>query len=110
LSGLYLYRLLHANLEKILQHLGCSRSGADSQLTAGKNERAFEVLSLPPMAGCPILRVLCEGWESQISPLKRSGACDFIDPNGPQSRASDLKNKSPPARPFFDEQAAISIY
>jgi len=39
-------------------------------LSKGKNPRiSFEA---PQLAGCPILRVLCEGWEVQTSPHLKS--------------------------------------
>jgi hypothetical protein len=46
-------------------------------------------LSRPPMPGCPILRVLCEGWDSQIPPPPHpgDGLCVEILPVSDLSRA-----------------------
>jgi hypothetical protein len=40
-----------------------------SDMSSVVESEASWALSPPPMDGCPILRVLCEGWDSQISPV-----------------------------------------
>jgi hypothetical protein len=38
----------------------------------------FWALSPPPIDGCPILRALCEGWDSQISPFNLTFKADLF--------------------------------
>ena len=48
----------------------------------------FWALSPPPIDGCPILRVLCEGWDSQISPFNLPPKADlFLRTPGPPTQS-----------------------
>jgi hypothetical protein len=82
-----------ANIEWVAKVLLLSKLACWRQVKRGTN--ALLGVSRPPIDGCPVLRVLCEGWDRQISPFSLPRKADLFIGRPGYSGQDPLAKRNP---------------